>query len=418
MLQQFLCRVCATSDAACVLMDIFEKHGAEHSVADILLELASVVVTVDDGFPQQCCMQCHADLVQAVSVRRKCIETEQLFRIKIEPNACHADDAYDDTQADNASIAPSDDGDDSNDKNPFYHCCECATDFSDSDTLREHYESKHANTIYGWQSFGISEISLFDSTDDEHEAKGEILYRPLNVPPQNNPPYKCCGCKAVFVTVDQLHQHSTVHARNAEEFDEDKPYQCDVCYRAFVSKLRVREHQMGRWFERYQCAVCGMMFGRLNQCNAHERNHTARKVNCVACGKEFNNSKNLYRHEQIVHVDPNSRKKYICNVCGAKVLSSSYLKVHMRLHSKENPYSCNLCGARFKVARYLKWHLRKHKELYPCKQCGLSFQSYSLLQDHMKTHFVGRKYSCSFCPKFFCQKPGLINHLNKVHKSE
>lgn len=222
----------------------------------------------------------------------------------------------------------------------------------------------------------------------------------------------------MFVTVDQLHQHSTVHARNAEEFNEDKPHQCNVCYRAFVSKLRVREHQMGRWFERYQCAVCGMMFGRLNQCNAHERNHTARKVNCVACGKEFNNSKNLYRHEQIVHVDPNLRKKYICNVCGAKVLSSSYLKVHMRLHSKENPYSCNLCGARFKVARYLKWHLRKHKELYPCKQCGLSFQSYSLLQDHMKSHFVGRKYSCTFCPKFFCQKPGLINHLNKVHKSE
>lgn len=46
MLQQFLCRVCATSDAACVLMDIFEKHGAEHSVADILLELASVVVSI------------------------------------------------------------------------------------------------------------------------------------------------------------------------------------------------------------------------------------------------------------------------------------------------------------------------------------------------------------------------------------
>ncbi|XP_041780522.1 uncharacterized protein LOC121598061 isoform X5 [Anopheles merus] len=88
MYRNYLCRVCACTETTSVLVNIFEKHGAQDSVADILLELADIKVTVDDGFPQQCCLRCHTEVVQAVSLRRKCMESEKLFRIKIEPDSC------------------------------------------------------------------------------------------------------------------------------------------------------------------------------------------------------------------------------------------------------------------------------------------------------------------------------------------
>ncbi|XP_041780521.1 uncharacterized protein LOC121598061 isoform X4 [Anopheles merus] len=147
MYRNYLCRVCACTETTSVLVNIFEKHGAQDSVADILLELADIKVTVDDGFPQQCCLRCHTEVVQAVSLRRKCMESEKLFRIKIEPDSCpfsFTDDPFD-NQSDNLSI------DSSNlvsEKHPKYHCRECSLDFFDSDALQKHYESKHANVIY------------------------------------------------------------------------------------------------------------------------------------------------------------------------------------------------------------------------------------------------------------------------------
>uniref|UniRef100_A0A182WT41 C2H2-type domain-containing protein n=1 Tax=Anopheles quadriannulatus TaxID=34691 RepID=A0A182WT41_ANOQN len=402
------------------------------------------------------------------------------------------DEQYDD-QSDSLSIASPKHEHITLEENFTYRCCECSIDFGDSEALKIHYESKHAKVIHGWESFGLSEIALFDTTDEEVEEDAGT-YPQAPEPLQTNKLlelYRCCGCMLIFDTDADLQQHSeTVHASNALQVDGDNAWQCNEkhicseCGKAvhsaayLVSHMRLHSKELPftctlcgarfklvrylKWHMAmhkglYKCKQCDSSYKSPSELQEHMNRHTGtRAFCCFLCGNGFHNKKNLNKHlrmvhshyymrvmqknstkinhinatyvivhlpansghEQIVHVDPNSRKKYICNVCGAKVLSSSYLKVHMRLHSKENPYSCNLCGARFKVARYLKWHLRKHKELYPCKQCGLSCQSYSLLQDHMKTHFVGRKYSCTFCPKFFCQKPGLINHLNKVHKSE
>ena len=41
------CRVCATSDVGCILVNIFDKHGQHESVADMLLELADVTVSAN-----------------------------------------------------------------------------------------------------------------------------------------------------------------------------------------------------------------------------------------------------------------------------------------------------------------------------------------------------------------------------------
>uniref|UniRef100_A0A182PD06 C2H2-type domain-containing protein n=1 Tax=Anopheles epiroticus TaxID=199890 RepID=A0A182PD06_9DIPT len=323
----------------------------------------------------------------------------------------HSDDPYDDP-ADSLSVESANFKSFSLDKHAIYHCCECVMDFYDSDALEEHYESKHANTIYGWQSFGINEISLFDTSDEEErseeEAK-EIKNTSSVVQETENHKniYRCCGCKAVFDTSTELQQHSkTVHDPDAIEPDEDKPFQCEICYRTFSTKNRMKEHHKNKYLPlRYQCAICGKMFLKLTQCALHEDSHNiALKVTCDVCGKTFANEVYLTKHKQTMHVDPSSRKKYVCKVCGAQVLSTSYLKVHMQLHAEKDPYSCILCGVGFKTERYLKWHMRKHNALYTCKLCGIPCRDSTDLQEHMNSHSEGmctQRYQCAICGKMF-----------------
>lgn len=470
MYRNYLCRVCACTETTSVLVNIFEKHGAQDSVADILLELADIKVTVDDGFPQQCCLRCHTEVVQAVSLRRKCLESEKLFRIKIEPDSCpfsFADDPFD-NQSDNLSI------DSSNlvsEKHPMYHCRECSLDFFDSDALQkhyeamhanviysstvamvsgiqyenlsdsnnqiyqcrecslelldsdalqEHYDTKHANVIYGWETIGLSEISPFDSTDDEPEPKDDILNCPSDVQTkanQNNPTLECCACKARFRTETDLFYHAKqVHAPNAIEINEPTPNRCNVCYQTFTTACVLKEHQKARSILNYMCVTCGMMFTRQHKCLAHESTHIDHKLKCDVCGKLFANMKYYEIHKNKMHGDQAARKRYICSICGAKVVSTSYLKVHMKLHSEDHPYSCDLCGARFKIVAYLNWHMTRHKGIYTCQQCGLTCKGPSELNEHMNSHGEARKYSCTICPSAFRLKQALEKHLRNVHK--
>uniref|UniRef100_A0A1S4HE19 Uncharacterized protein n=1 Tax=Anopheles gambiae TaxID=7165 RepID=A0A1S4HE19_ANOGA len=405
------CRVCATSDVGCILVNIFDKHGQHESVADMLLELADVTAAEDDQFPHHCCTQCQQDLVQAVTVRRKCIESEKLLRICIESG--NSNEQYDDKQFDKLSVASSDQENATLGKSPFYHCCECGTDFFDSDTLQNHYESMHANAVHGWESFGISEISFFDSTDDEVEdtpSKDNVPYEDKGIP------HRCCGCKYLFDTETELQLHcETVHRPNAMKVDEDRPAQCNICYQTFTTACGMRVHQRAMRVLRYQCAVCGKLFGNRAACIIHETNHEDHQLSCDLCAKKFTNRKYLNIHKQNVHTDPETRKKYVCNVCGTSVHSASYLKAHMMLHSEDAPYACSLCEHRFKLLMYLNRHMKWHRGVYTCKQCGLRVKSASSLSNHMASHTGIQQYSCSICCSKYRYKESLKKHLRRKH---
>uniref|UniRef100_A0A182WT42 C2H2-type domain-containing protein n=1 Tax=Anopheles quadriannulatus TaxID=34691 RepID=A0A182WT42_ANOQN len=523
MYRNYLCRVCACTETTSVLVNIFEKHGAQDSVADILLELADIklfanmkyyeihknkmhgdqaarkryicsicgakVVSTSylkvhmklhsEDHPYSCdlcgarfkivaylnwhmtrhkgiytCQQCGltckgpSELNEHMNshgeVRKySCTICPSAFRLKqaLEKHmrnvhkrkrkplkminsliiAAHnatkisfkLNEQYDDNQFDNLSVASSDREDSTLGKCPFYHCCECATDFFDSDTLQNHYESMHANAVHGWESFGISEISLYDSTDDEVE----------DTPPKDNVPYedkgiphRCCGCKYLFDTETELQLHcETVHRPNAMKVDEDRPAQCNICYQTFTTACGMRVHQRAMRVLRYQCAVCGKLFGNRAACIIHETNHEDHQLSCDLCGKKFTNQKYLNIHKQNVHTDPETRKKYVCNVCGTSVTSASYLKAHMMLHSEDAPYACSLCEHRYKLLLYLNRHMKWHRGVYTCKQCGLRVKSASSLSNHMASHTGIQQYSCSICCSKYRYKESLKKHLRRKH---
>uniref|UniRef100_A0A182LWU5 C2H2-type domain-containing protein n=1 Tax=Anopheles culicifacies TaxID=139723 RepID=A0A182LWU5_9DIPT len=301
---------------------------------------------------------------------------------------------------------------------PSFHCSECTIDFYSVELLQEHYQTQHANTIHGWKSFGISEISQFDTTDEEED---DIVATNSEAKDTDSPheTHRCCGCLLAFDTALELRQHAdTVHASNVMQIDESRAFRCSVCYRVFTNAHALENHQNNEYLSRFQCVTCGMLFGQLAQLTRHEFKHTWGKFTCDICDKIYSHPDSLNCHKKRVHANAQtskSQQKHICNHCGKSVSSAAYLKTHMRLHSNEEPFSCNLCGARFKLYTYLKWHMSVHTGAHKCKECDASFKSPSELQDHMNKHMGSREFSCTFCGSNFYTKRSLFKHMRSVH---
>uniref|UniRef100_A0A182T755 C2H2-type domain-containing protein n=1 Tax=Anopheles maculatus TaxID=74869 RepID=A0A182T755_9DIPT len=196
----------------------------------------------------------------------------------------------------------------------MYRCWECSLDFYSAEPLQEHYESLHANAIHGWKSFGISEVSLFDTTDDE--APAHPVFAEKQVVKQY---YRCCGCPLEFESEAELQHHSkTEHAPNAIKPTEDKPFQCEICYHTYTTKKGITEHQNTKNILHHQCATCGLLYGVKHILLTHEiSQHKQLTYKCDICRKEFSLLKYLTKLKETMHGDPERKKKYNCTVCGA-----------------------------------------------------------------------------------------------------
>uniref|UniRef100_A0A182NYQ5 Protein krueppel n=1 Tax=Anopheles dirus TaxID=7168 RepID=A0A182NYQ5_9DIPT len=405
-----LCRVCACDGTTLDLINIFEKRGQQQCIAEMLLELAGLKVSVDDQLPRLCCTPCQSDLISAVALRRKCIESDKMMHACFECSF---------SESDNDSIYSEKDENISTLEDAIYYCNECSVDFYDSATLQRHYESKHAYAIYGWKSFGVSEIAMFDTSTEEEDDNVPAIPEKKNWQRAPVPNCICCGCSMVFDTEPELKLHAeAVHAPLAMQTDAERPFQCNICYHTFTTPRGVSEHQYTKRMLRYQCTTCGKRFGKYYQLLKHEVTHINESFPCDRCEKHFGNLPSLQKHKTRQHASSltGGAKQHICNDCGKRMHSAEYLKQHMKLHSTHGAYSCPLCDARFKLKVYLTWHIAKHKGTYNCNQCHKTFKSSSELQMHSYRHSDQRDFECGVCGKSFYTPIDRTRHIHKVHK--
>ena len=61
------------------------------------------------------------------------------------------------------------------------------------------------------------------------------------------------------------------------------------------------------------------------------------------------------------HSEPNKNNFITCGVCKKIFKTKSYLNVHKRIHSGENPYKCDVCQKGFSVKSNLTKHILVHR---------------------------------------------------------
>lgn len=166
---------------------------------------------------------------------------------------------------------------------------------------------------------------------------------------------------------------------------EEKPYQCDLCYKAFVDKSAL---------------------------TTHKTIHTGEKpYGCDNCNKHFKTRSHLVNHQQIHTGDkPNQFEK-----CYKSFALMTYLKNHHTTTIRRNHFHVmfviNILVVNLNLSP-IKWHIMEKKH---CGHCGKSFALKNYLILHQRTHNGEKPYQCDICEKRFSEKGTLVTH-RKIHK--
>ena len=216
-------------------------------------------------------------------------------------------------------------------------------------------------------------------------------------------------CEECGVEVSKIRQHMRfVH-------EKDLRYLCDHsdCQLRFPSNIHLQRHlKQVHQKEREKCTICKKKVSNLK---SHIKlvHDKIKDYQCPECEKSFQTRSHLKKHVTQIHLGLREE----CPECGKKVKD---LKSHIKFsHDKVANFPCEMCDKSFVTTTILKKHISSiHlKETIKCPQCSKIVPLATFDQHLRKKHSdkVKKKFICTECQKFFCDRTSLTKHVMHVH---
>lgn len=274
-------------------------------------------------------------------------------------------------------------------------------EMNDESPEGEHY------TITTEEEGNVEQVTIVDKVDSDcsqEEDSGKFI---------------CCGCKMQFSSNEELLQHSADEHEKMRLKRSAKPFECNVCFKRFLSEARLILHQSYVYREKnHVCDKCSSRFTCRGSLLNHMKTHADRTYFCEDCDKSFHTSSTLKSH-RLLHSES---KQFKCPAedCDKSFLRKSDLHIHLVSHSDERPFECEICSSRFKSKAHLVHHGKVHtkEKPYKCNKCDKAFGTYSARKFHQLAHEGIHPYKCSYCDKIYQRNTKLQVHIRRIHTGE
>lgn len=341
---------------------------------------------------------------------------------------------------------------------PRYKCNHCPALFCYPSGkyrhMKKHELFKHTGKMIRYRN---SAFSLMCKSTTTSSTRNEATTSSVTIEGTNNfksadrnssLTFSCHFCGKYFSTLQSLKKHESNHKG-------DKPYRCLDCGKAFKRRAYLFAHKIVHQ-RKIQCTVCRKTLPTVRDLIQHRSSHLKRgMLQCPDCHLKFRYPAHLLRHlkrhknrenkatlmeekPQItqfnlesVKGDQNGPMLTQCALCKEVFHDPHMLRKHCLSHiSGSVSNQCPFCKQSFPNRRCLVRHMVKHTgdKPFSCSNCGKQFYRHVYLKLHSKQcvptqtkHLVaGTKtrgpHQCSYCPRVFCKKMRLKNHLH-AHKT-